>query len=72
MSEPTTTPASDGHIAFVRDTHGGFWEYWERGGDIWRQTTLAPVMPDGYRVGRWFAKSTPAAISNLSTCAPVS
>ena len=45
---------SSGHIAFVPRASGGTWEYWERDGEIWRQDTSAPVMPDGYRSGRWY------------------
>ena len=56
---------SEGHIAFIPDTHQGFWEYWERDGHVWRQSTSAPVMPDGFRSGRWYAKATPAVVGHL-------
>lgn len=65
---PTTEAIkrSTGHIAFIRDTHQGFWEYWERDGSVWRQSTAAPVMPDGYRSGRWYSYAKPEVIASLS------
>lgn len=45
---------SRGHIAWVPRASGGMWEYWERDGEIWRMDSTAPVMPDGYRSGRWY------------------
>lgn len=62
----TTYSRSDGHIAFVADTHGSAWEYWVRGDSIYRQNVNAPVMPDGYRSGRWYAYAHPDTIANLA------
>lgn len=50
------TVRSNGHISFVPDTHRSFWEYYVFHGDIYRAATVAPVMPDGRRVGRWYSK----------------
>jgi hypothetical protein len=63
-----TPTQSLGHLAFVPDTHGSHWEYWERDGSIWRQNVNAPVMPDGYRGGRWYAYAREAVIDNLRRC----
>jgi hypothetical protein len=56
---------SQGHIAFVPSTHGDRWEYWERDGSIWRQIESAPVMPDGFRSGRWYAYTKPEVCESL-------
>lgn len=65
IQERITRAKSIGHIAFVPDTHGSFWEYWERDGHIWRQSVVAPVMPDGYRSGRWYARATERCVEHL-------
>lgn len=64
---PTWTPDghSRGHIAFVPRATGGFWEYWARQGEIWRQDTHAPIMSDGYRIGRWYGVDREATRANL-------
>jgi hypothetical protein len=62
---PDATIRSNGHLAFVPDTHGGMWEYYLFSGDIYRQTTAAPVMPDGRRAGRWYSKGTQQNIDHL-------
>ena len=59
------TEQSKGHIAFVPTTHGDRWEFWEREGSIWRQVESAPVMPDGYRSGRWYAYAKPEVVELL-------
>lgn len=56
---------SNGHIAFVPRASGGTWEYWTRDGEIWRQDTTAPVMPDGYRSGRWYGADRASTRENL-------
>lgn len=60
---------SQGHIAFVRRSSGGTWEYWTRCGEIWRMDASAPVMPDGYRCGRWYGAHRLSTIQNLRTIA---
>ena len=57
---------SDGHIAFVPRASGGAWEYWARQGEIWRADTIAPVMPDGYRVGRWYGTDRHATRQSIA------
>lgn len=39
---------SVGHICFACRL-----EYFERDGEVYRAQSCAPVMPDGYRFGRW-------------------
>ena len=46
-------PKSLGHICFVPRVSGGWFEYFARSGHIYRMDSSAPVMPDGYRCGRW-------------------
>jgi len=58
---------SEGHIAFAPDTHGGYWEYYLVGSDIYRQTTGAPVMPDGRRSGRWYAPARKDIVSLIES-----
>lgn len=43
---------SKGHLCWWI-TEDGVWEYFVRGADIYRAPHYAPVMPDGYRTGRW-------------------
>lgn len=62
---PDATVRSNGHIAFVPDTHRGHWEYFLSSGEIYRASTVAPVMPDGRRVGRWYSKGTQRHIQHL-------
>lgn len=45
---------SKGHISFVPRASKGTFEYWARDGHIWRMDASAPVMPDGFRSGRWY------------------
>jgi hypothetical protein len=56
LRDKTEPARSAGHLAFIPDTHGGYWEYFrsEDGQHVYRQTTSAPVMPDGRRSGRWY------------------
>lgn len=62
---PDATLRSNGHLAFIPDTHRGHWEYYLFEGDIYRASTVAPVMPDGRRVGRWYSKGGQQNISHL-------
>lgn len=45
---------SEGHLCFGPDTHDGQWEFYTAGEHIYRASTIAPVMPDGRRGGRWY------------------
>lgn len=36
---------------------------------VWRQDTHAPVMPDGYRVGRWYGADRDSTRENLERAA---
>lgn len=56
---------SDGHICFVRRVSGGWWEYFARQGSIWRMDSSAPIMPDGFRCGRWYAYDREDVRQNL-------
>ncbi len=56
---------SVGHVGFVRDSHGSLWEYWVRGDSVYRQNVAAPVMPDGYRSGRWFGYANELTARNI-------
>lgn len=42
-------PRSQGHIRF-----SGSWEFYRVGEHIYRAPIAAPVMPDGFRCGRWW------------------
>ena len=54
-----------GHVAFVPRVSGGTWEYWTRAGQVWRMDSSAPVMPDGYRSGRWYGPDRPDTLASL-------
>lgn len=45
---------SKGHIGFAVDPWGVKWEFYRRAGSVYKAHASAPVMPDGYRSGRWF------------------
>lgn len=69
---PNPVPPSEkssGHIAFMPDTHRGFWEYFVVGGDVYRATSSAPVMPDGRRSGRWYCYATESRIAGIIAAA---
>lgn len=44
---------SRGHLKFV-DGINGKYEYFKRNGQIYNAHIDRPVMPDGYRCGRWY------------------
>lgn len=62
---PDATVRSNGHLAFIPDTHRGHWEYYLFSGDIYRASTITPVMPDGRRAGRWYSKGGQKNIEHL-------
>lgn len=56
---------SNGHIAFVPRASGGFFEYFTRDLQIYRADSANPVMPDCYRVGRWYSSIRPQIIESI-------
>lgn len=62
---------SIGHVAFVPRASGGTWEYWTRCGEVWRADVTAPVMPDGYRSGRWYGTDRYACRAAILAAAAV-
>lgn len=56
---------SKGHLAFVA-FRGQEWELFVRDGSIFRAPASAPVMPDGYRSGRWEGFDRPSTRAYLS------
>ena len=47
---------SNGHQATI-----GAYEYFLRDGNLYRANVVLPVMPDGYRSGRWICSESKAA-----------
>ncbi len=48
------TAISTGHLGFCPDTRGSRWEFYQHADHVYRAPVYAPVMPDGYRSGRWY------------------
>ena len=51
--EQTRAQKSMGHIAFGNMAPGGWAEFFIRNGELHRAPVDNPVMPDGFRCGRW-------------------
>lgn len=47
---------STGHMATI-----GSYEYFLKNGQLYRANVVLPVMPDGYRCGRWICSESKAA-----------
>lgn len=57
ITEPGETPASpdksEGHLGFCYPDEFPAFEFFTRGEEVYRASLSNPVMPDGYRCGRW-------------------
>ena len=59
---------SQGHIMFEDAKVGSSsmtWEFYRFNESIYRANAIAPVMPDGYRCGRWFSPYTSTYLEAL-------
>ena len=53
---------SMGHLFF----EGGYEYFIAESGNVYRADAALPVMPDGYRCGRWFAYNEQRAVEYLA------